>query len=108
QAAAILAKDGIDAEVIHVPTIKPLDAMTLHASVHKTKGVVTIEEAQIAGGLGGAVAEFLGGHCPRPLRRIGMRDRFGESGKPDELLEHFGLTAKHMALAAHEVLGGIR
>jgi transketolase len=103
QAAAMLQKDGIDAEVIHCPTIKPLDAMTILHSVQKTKGVVTVEEGQIVGGLGGAIAEFLGEHCPRPLRRIGMRDQFGESGKPQELLEHFGLTAKHVALAAHEI-----
>lgn len=106
QAAAILKGDGIDAEIIHCPTIKPLDATTILRSVKKTHGVVTVEEAQIAGGLGGAIAEFLGEHCPRPLRRIGMRDQFGESGTPDELLEHFGLTAKHIAFAAHDVIQG--
>lgn len=103
EAGAILAKDGIKAEIIHCPTIKPLDAMTILHSVRKTKGVVTVEEGQIIGGLGGAIAEFLGEHCPRPLRRIGMKDHFGESGKPQELLEHFGLTAKHIAMAAHEI-----
>lgn len=103
QAAAILKGDGIDAEVIHCPTIKPLDATTILKSVKKTRGVVTVEEAQIAGGLGGVIAEFLGEHCPRPLRRIGMRDQFGESGTPEELLDHFGLTAKHIAFAAHDV-----
>lgn len=108
QAAAILKGDGIDAEVIHCPTIKPLDATTILKSVKKTKGVVTIEEAQIAGGLGGVIAEFLGEHCPRPLRRIGIRDRFGESGTPEELLEHFGLTGKHIAFAAHEVIQGVK
>ncbi len=102
-AAEMLYKDGIDAEVIHCPTIKPLDATTVLQSIQKTRGVVTAEEAQIAGGLGGAIAEFMSEHCPRPLRRIGMRDEFGESGKPDELLEHFGLTAKHIALAAHHL-----
>lgn len=103
-AAQKLFKDGIDAEVIHVPTIKPLDSETILESVRKTKAVVTCEEAQINGGLGGAIAELLGEEFPVPLKRIGMRDRFGESGKPDELLEHFGLTAKHIALAAHEVV----
>ncbi len=107
QAAAILKGDGIDAEIIHCPTIKPLDATTILKSVQKTSGVVTVEEAQIAGGLGGAIAEFLGEHCPRPLRRIGMFDQFGESGDPEELLEHFGLTAKHIALAAHELTQGV-
>jgi transketolase len=103
QAAEMLYKDGIDAEVIHCPTIKPLDNATLLASAQKTRAVVTVEEAQIIGGLGGAVAELLGEHCPRPLKRLGMRDHFGESGKPEELLEHFGLTAKHIAMAVHEI-----
>ena len=102
-AAEKLYKDGIDAEVVHCPTIKPLDAATILASVKKTGAVVTVEEAQINGGLGGAIAELLGEHLPTPMVRIGMKDRFGESGRPDELLEHFGLTAKHIALAAHEV-----
>lgn len=102
-AAHKLFKDGIDAEVIHCPTIKPLDAETILKSVRKTGAVVTCEEAQINGGLGGAVAELLGENYPVPLRRIGMKDRFGESGKPDELMEHFGLTAKQIMVAAHDV-----
>ncbi len=104
-ASEILFKDGIDAEVIHVPTIKPLDGVTILHSVAKTKAVLTVEEAQINGGLGGAVAELLGEELPTKLKRIGMRDRFGESGKPEELLEHFGLTAKHIAMHAHTLLG---
>lgn len=103
-AAETLFKDGIDAEVIHVPTIKPLDNVTILHSVHKTKAVITVEEGQIAGGLGGAVAELLGEEFPAKMKRLGMRDRFGESGNPQELLEHFGLTAKHIALAAHELM----
>ncbi len=102
-AAEMLYKDGIDAEVVHCPTIKPLDAATILSSVQKTKAVITAEEAQINGGLGGAVAELLAEQCPRPMRRVGMKDRFGESGNPEELLEHFGLTAKHIALVAHEL-----
>jgi len=103
-AAEALFKDGIDAEVIHVPTIKPLDAVTILHSVQKTKHVITVEEAQINGGLGGAIAELLGEELPTKMKRLGMRDHFGESGKPDELLQHFGLTAKHIAIAAHEML----
>jgi transketolase len=103
-AAHKLYIQGIDAEVIHVPTIKPLDAVTILASVRKTKAVITIEEAQINGGLGGAVAELLSEEHPTKLKRMGMRDHFGESGKPDELLEHFGLTAKHIMLAAHQLV----
>ncbi|MEO5627799.1 MAG: transketolase family protein [Candidatus Saccharimonadales bacterium] len=103
-AAEMLYKDGIDAEVIHCPTIKPLDATTILTSAVKTKAVITVEEGQIIGGLGGAVAELLGEHHPTQLVRIGMKDQFGESGKPEELLEKFGLTAKHIALAAHHLL----
>jgi len=102
-AAEQLYKDGIDAEVVHVPTIKPLDAETILASVRKTGCVITVEEGQAAGGLGGAIAELLGDELPVPLHRIGMKDRFGESGEPDELLHHFGLDAKHIRLAAHHV-----
>jgi transketolase len=104
QAAAKLAKDGIKAEVVHVPTIKPLDADTILDSVRKTKCVVTAEEAQAAGGLGAAVTELLSEDFPVPVKRIGVRDRFGESGKPEELFEHLGLTARHIMLAVHDVL----
>lgn len=103
-AAEMLFKDGIDIEVVHCPTIKPLDAVTILKSVHKTKAVITVEEAQINGGLGGAVAELLGEEFPVPLKRIGVRDRYGESGKPDELLNLHGLTAKHIAIAAHAIM----
>lgn len=103
-AAEKLFKDGIDLEVIHCPTIKPLDAVTILKSVRKTGRVITAEEGQVNGGLGGAIAELLGEHEPAPLRRIGVKDRFGESGQPDELFEHFGLTAKHIMLAAHELM----
>jgi transketolase len=102
-AAEKLYKDGISAEVLHVPTVKPLDVETILKSVRKTRAVVTVEEGQIIGGLGGAIAELLAENFPAPIRRIGMKDRFGESGEPNELLEHFGLDAKHIRLAAHEV-----
>lgn len=103
-AAELLYKDGIDAEVVHVPTIKPLDAETILKSVRKTGCVITAEEAQAAGGLGSAVAELLGEEYPVPLHRIGMKDRFGESGEPDELIHFFGLDAKHIRLAAHHIV----
>lgn len=103
-AAEQLYKDGIDAEVVHVPTIKPLDAETILKSVRKTGCVITAEEAQAVGGLGGAVAELLADEHPAPMHRIGMRDRFGESGEPNELLVHFGLDAKHIRLAAHHIV----
>ena len=103
-AASYLEKDEIHAEVIHVPTIKPLDNKIILASVTKTGCAITAEEGQVIGGLGGAIAELLSEECPIPLKRIGMNDRFGESGSPDQLLEHFGLDAKHIRLAAHAVV----
>jgi len=96
-AAKLLQEKGISVEVVHVPTIKPLDDETILHSVRKTGRVVTAEEAQIKGGFGGAIAELLSERLPTPLMRIGMEDRFGESGKPDELLDHFGLTGEKMA-----------
>jgi transketolase len=103
-AAEQLYKTGIDAEVIHVPTIKPLDEETILKSVRKTRHVITVEEGQAAGGLGGAICELLAEQLPVPVTRIGMQDRFGESGSPDELIEYFGLDAKHIKLAAHHMI----
>lgn len=91
-----LEGEGISAEVIHAPTIKPLDETTILESVRKTGRVVTAEEAQIAGGLGGAIAELLSEKLPVPVKRFGMQDHFGESGAPAELLQHFGLTSDTM------------
>jgi transketolase len=101
-AAEKLFGQGINAEVIHCPTIKPLDAETIVRSAKRTKRVVTIEEAQIHGGLGGAVCEVLAERCPVPVHRIGMPDHFGESGDPADLLEKFGLTAKHIQKAIRQ------
>ena len=103
-AAASLAKAGIEAEVINCPVVKPLDTVTLLVSIKKTGAVVTCEEGQVAGGLGGAVAEMTAQHCPVPMRRVGMQDHFGESGAPEQLMEHFQLTAPHIAAAAKEVV----
>ncbi len=96
-AAKILEEKGIHAEVVHVPTIKPLDTETLLASVRKTGRVVTAEEAQAAGGFGSAVTEFLSETLPVPIKRIGMQDRFGESGTPGELLDYFGFSGEKIA-----------
>jgi transketolase len=106
-AAEKLFTQGIDVEVVHTPTIKPLDAVTILKSVQKTKAVITIEEGQVIGGLGGAISELLSEHHPTRIVRMGMKDRFGESGTPDELLEHFGLTAKHIILQAHHLLNDL-
>lgn len=99
-AAEQLSGIGISAEVINCATIKPVDHLTILTSVRKTRAVITAEEAQTAGGLGGAIAELLGEQEPLPLMRVGMHDRFGESGDPKELLEHFELTGPHIARLA--------
>ncbi len=96
-AAKQLEEKGIHADVVHVPTIKPLDEETILESVRKTGRVVTAEEAQRAAGFGGAIAELLGEKLPTPLLRIGMKDRFGESGVPAELIKHFGLDGESIA-----------
>lgn len=95
-AAKILEARGISAEVVHVPTVKPLDEQLLLNSARRTGRVVAAEEAQISCGFGGAIAELLSEYLPTPLLRIGIEDRFGESGEPDELLEYFGLNAQKL------------
>lgn len=99
-AAQLLATHGIEAEVVHVPTIKPLDETTILESARRTGRVLTAEEAQIAGGFGGVIAELLSEQLPTPLKRIGLVDRFGESGEAGQLYEHFGLTGESIATAA--------
>jgi transketolase len=96
-AADILSKKNISVEVVHVPTIKPLDQETLLTSAKKCGRIVTAEEAQAAGGFGSAVSELITDRLPMPILRIGMKDRFGESGTPNELLDHFGLTGEKIA-----------
>lgn len=98
-AAKLLEVKGVSVEVVHVPTIKPLDHETLLASARKTGRVVTVEEAQAAGGFGGAVSEFLSDVLPMPIKRIGMNDRFGESGEPNELIDYFGFTGEKIAVS---------
>jgi transketolase len=94
QAKEILSKEGIDAGVINMSTVKPLDTETLLEAAKNAKLIVTAEEHSIIGGLGSAVAEFLSENHPIPVKRIGTRDTFGGSGKPDELLKLYGLTAE--------------
>lgn len=104
-AAEVLNKDRISAEIIHCPTIKPLDENTILASVQKTGRVLTVEEGQVAAGFGSAVAELLGEKYPVPLKRIGVNDRFGESARnPADLFEALGLTPKHIVFTAHELM----
>ena len=104
-AAQELEKKGISVEVVNSPTVKPLDEKTILTSVKKTKAVVTVEEHQAAAGFGGAVAELLVQQYPVPVEMIGVKDRFGESGEPDELLNAFGLSEAHIIKAVKKVLG---
>jgi len=92
--AEMLEKQGISAEVINVSTIKPLDETAILKSAQKTGAVMTVENHSIIGGLGGAVCEFLSENLPVPVKRIGVRDVFGESGKDTELMTKYGLTAE--------------
>jgi transketolase len=103
-AADRLGSRGVSAEVVHVPTVKPLDAETLLASISRTGRVVTVEEGQVAGGLGGAVCELMAGAGPVPVLRLGIRDRYGETGGPDELLEKFRLTGPLIAVDVEDWL----
>jgi transketolase len=104
EAAKILLDKDISAEVIHIATVKPLDEEIILTSAAKTGHVVTAEEGQINGGLGGAVAELLGEKLPTSMARVGMKDRFGESGQPEELLKHFGLDAEAIVKVAQKLL----
>ena len=99
-AAETLAKQGVQAEVINVHTIKPLDEETVIASAKKTGKVVTAEEHSIIGGLGSAVAEVLARQCPTKQAFVGVQDSFGESGSPNDLLEKYGLTTEVIVKAA--------
>ena len=98
KASEILAKNGISAEIINVPVIKPLDTKTILDSINKTKLAVTIENHSIIGGLGSAVCELTAGSIiPHRVVRIGINDTFGQSGTPKELLEFYGLNAESIA-----------
>ncbi len=102
-AAELLRKDGISARVVHMGTIKPLDAEIVLKAARETGAIVTAEEHSVVGGLGGAVAELLSERCPVPLKRVGIQDRFGTSGKAEELLKYFGLTPENLVEAAREI-----
>ena len=104
EAAELLAADGISAAVVNISTIKPLDNALITEMAQKTGAVVTAEEHNIYGGLGSAVAEVLVETCPVPMARVGVEDKFGESGLPDELLEKYGLTAANIAPKAKAVV----
>jgi transketolase len=104
QAAETLAKEGVAARVVHIATIKPLDQDLILKAARETGALVTAEEHSVIGGLGSAVAELLAEQHPTLMKRVGIHDRFGTSGKAEELLKYFGLTANDLVEAAREVL----
>ena len=104
EAEKSLRKQGVNAEVINIHTIKPLDSKAILQSVKKTKCVVTAEEHQSNGGLGGSIAQLLSNKLPLPIEMVGVNDCFGESGTPRQLMEKYGLTSKEIILAVDKVL----
>ena len=103
-AALMLAEDGISARVVNMPTIKPIDAALLSACAIETGAMVTAEDHNIHGGLGGAVAEALARTTPCPVEFVGVQDTFGASGEPEELAHHFGISAPFIAAAARRAI----
>ena len=104
EAVELLAAEGISAHLLHAATVKPLDVQAVVEAAEKTGLVVTAEEHNIIGGLGGAVAETLGEHLPTPMKRVGVADVYSESAPNDALLEKYGLTAAHLARAARALI----
>ncbi len=104
-AGEMLEAEGIDAEIINIHTIKPLDEEAILKSAGKTRCVVTAEEHQLNGGLGDAVCQVLSRHLPTPVEMIGVDNSFGESGTPSQLMEKYGLDAKHIVAAVKKVIG---
>jgi transketolase len=104
KAAEELEKEGFHAAVVNMHTIKPIDKDIILKMNETCKGIVTIEEHSVIGGLGSAVAEILAGHTGARFAALGIQDKFGKSGKPEELFETYGLTAEHVAEACRNIL----
>jgi len=104
EAAEILEEKGISVEIINIHTIKPLDEEAILKSVSKTKAIVTAEEHLLHGGLGDSVAQLLGRKMPTPMEMVAVDDKFGESGKPEELLTKYGIDTINIVSAAESVL----
>lgn len=103
-AAKELQQKGIGASVLHMATIKPLDEQALLTFAQEHDALVTVEEHQVAGGLGGAVSEYLSGVHPIKISRVGVQDQFGQSGEPDELVEHYGMGIDSITQAGEKVV----
>ena len=104
QAAEKLEAEGISARIIDIHTIKPIDEEIIVKAAKETRGIVTAEEHSIIGGLGSAVAEVTAKNAPAKIRMIGIQDRFGQSGKPDQLMAEYNLTADDIVKACKELL----
>jgi transketolase len=104
RAADALIAEGVDPRVLLIHTIKPIDKDAIVKAARETKGIVTAEEHMTYGGLGSAVCEVVADHHPTHVRRVGVKDTFGESGDERDLMEKYGLTWKHIADAARDVL----
>jgi len=105
EAAQLLADDGIEVHLVHVPTIKPLDEEGIVTAAQKTGFVITAEEHSIIGGLGSAVAETLSDRYPVPVKRLGLADTFGESGPDDALLDKYGISVEKTTAAIKALVG---
>lgn len=103
-AAKELEMNNISVRVINISTIKPLDTKVIHLAAENTGAIVTVEDHQVAGGLGSAVAEYLSENFPVPIKMVGIKDRFGESGTPEQLMEKYGLTKEEIIKAVTTVL----
>ena len=104
RAARHLEKDGIRVKVVNIGTIKPLDTETILALAKETRALVTVEEHQIAGGMGSAIAEYLAGVFPTSIEFVGVKDKFGQSGTPLELIEKYEMGITHIEMAIRKVL----
>lgn len=105
KASELLEKEGVSVRIIDIHTIKPIDKDIIIKAAKETGAIITAEEHSIIGGLGSAVAEVLSENSPTLMKIIGVNDTFGESGKPDQLLEKYGLTPKDIAESARELIG---
>ena len=104
EAADILASEGLSASVVDMHTLKPLDTGLIDSLVEKTGCLVSAEDHSVIGGLGGEIAEHLAASCPAPLEMVGVRDRFGESGQAEEMLDLLGLNTDDIAAAARRAI----
>jgi transketolase len=104
EAAETLAKEGIEARVLDMASLKPIDEQALIAAARETGAIVTLEEHSVIGGLGAAVCEVVCAHAPCPVLRLGINDRFGQSGSAEQLLQRYGLTAENAISLAKDAL----